>query len=104
MKPIPLAESSIDRTERAQRWLGLVSLFAAVISTVFAASFTFLKSGIFEGGNTTSPPPAIQSQHALTSQVEALRTEIKALRADAAKAATQLRFPMTQNSLSNSYN
>ena len=88
MKPVPLEESSIDRTEKAQRWLGLVSMLTAVISTVFAASFTILKSGVSEGGGTPGLPVSGQSQETLAAQVEGLKRELELLRANAAKAAT----------------
>ena len=88
MKPVPLEESSIDRTERIQRWLGLVSMSAAVISVSFVASFTFLKKDVFNGGSTSGIPSTTQSRQALAADVESLKSELKLLRADAAKAAT----------------
>ncbi|TKD37244.1 hypothetical protein [Azotobacter chroococcum] len=85
MKPVPLGESSIERADRLQRILGVVSLVAAVATTLIAGGITFLKSDQATITFIPSYPPVVKSLQAAEIEVSKLREQITTLRSETAK-------------------
>ena len=85
MKPIPFKEASVARAQRA---LGLISLIAAVLSTVIVIAFGFIKSD--RPDFAFIPSSAVvssQAQQALEAEVGRLRAQVGALRDEMNKLA-----------------
>ena len=85
MKPIPLAPSSIDRSDRFQRVLGVVSLAAAAVATLFTAYFSLNKAVRFEVAGVQQAADLVQAQKALSAEVDAVRAQLKQLQSETQK-------------------
>jgi predicted phage-related endonuclease len=85
MKPVPLAGSSLDRADRIQRLLGLVSLGTALVATLMTATFTFFKSPRVDPLGQQPSVELHRSQKALEADIEAVRTQLKTVQVDMQK-------------------
>jgi len=89
MKPIPLATSSLERDERFQNLLRVVSLLAAMIVAILSGYIAVKKTVGIEIPGLQQQAVSAEVKKELQLEIEALRSQVKTLKLDTQKL-TQL--------------
>jgi hypothetical protein len=83
MKPIPLGESSLERTDRIRRILALISLVTALVAALFTSSATLYRTQ--RADLPSQQQFDFQRIQAAINEMETLRAQIKAVQVDTQK-------------------